>query len=25
LRRIGRVAPGELTDIDDALRLHLAL
>src|ERR1700741_3620621 len=22
LRRIGRVAPGELTDIDDALRLH---
>jgi mRNA interferase MazF len=25
LRRIGRVAPDELTDIDDALRLHLAL
>jgi mRNA interferase MazF len=25
LRRIGRVSPAELTDIDDALRLHLAL
>ncbi|MFZ0831656.1 MAG: type II toxin-antitoxin system PemK/MazF family toxin [Mycobacterium sp.] len=25
LRRIGRVSPTELTDLDDALRLHLAL
>lgn len=25
LRRIGRVSPAELTDLDDALRLHLAL
>jgi mRNA interferase MazF len=25
LRRIGRVSPGELTGLDDALRLHLAL
>ncbi len=25
LRRIGRVSPGELSDIDEALRLHLAL
>ena len=25
MRRIGRVSPAELTDIDDALRLHLAL
>ena len=24
-RRIGRVSPAELTDLDDALRLHLAL
>lgn len=25
LRRIGRASPGELSDIDEALRLHLAL
>jgi mRNA interferase MazF len=25
LRRIGRVSPAELADLDDALRLHLAL
>lgn len=25
LRRLGRVSPAELTDLDDALRLHLAL
>jgi len=25
LRRIGRISPVELTDLDDALRLHLAL
>jgi mRNA interferase MazF len=25
LRRIGRVSPSELADLDDALRLHLAL
>lgn len=25
LRRIGRVSPSELADIDEALRLHLAL
>lgn len=25
LHRIGRVSPAELTDLDDALRLHLAL
>jgi mRNA interferase MazF len=25
LRRIGRVSPRELTELDDALRLHLAL
>jgi len=25
LRRIGQVSPNELTDLDDALRLHLAL
>jgi len=25
LRRIGRVSPSELTELDDALRLHLAL
>jgi mRNA interferase MazF len=25
VRRIGRVSPSELTDLDDALRLHLAL
>lgn len=25
LRRIGRVSPAEMRDIDDALRLHLAL
>jgi len=25
LRRIGRVSPAELSDLDDALRLHLAL
>jgi mRNA interferase MazF len=25
LRRIGRVSPAEMSDIDDALRLHLAL
>jgi mRNA interferase MazF len=25
LHRIGRVSPRELTDLDDALRLHLAL
>ncbi|MFN8088616.1 MAG: type II toxin-antitoxin system PemK/MazF family toxin [Mycobacterium sp.] len=25
LRRIGQVSPAELADIDDALRLHLAL
>jgi len=25
LRRIGRLSPRELTDLDDALRLHLAL
>ncbi|BBX95079.1 type II toxin-antitoxin system PemK/MazF family toxin [Mycobacterium lacus] len=25
LRRIGRVSPAELTDLDNALRLHLAL
>jgi mRNA interferase MazF len=25
LRRIGRVSPGELTGLDDALRLHLSL
>lgn len=25
VRRIGRVSPSELTDLDDALRLHLAV
>lgn len=25
LRRVGRISPAELTDLDDALRLHLAL
>ena len=25
LRRIGRVSPSELSDLDDALRIHLAL
>jgi mRNA interferase MazF len=25
LRRIGRISPAEMSDIDDALRLHLAL
>ena len=25
LRRVGRVSATELTDLDDALRLHLAL
>ena len=25
LRRVGRVSPAELADLDDALRLHLAL
>jgi mRNA-degrading endonuclease toxin of MazEF toxin-antitoxin module len=25
LRRVGRVSPAELTELDDVLRLHLAL